>query len=149
YPDRPATMMQAQITQEGKPLMPGDGAKKMRLNSPVVTGADGKFVVEGVIPGAPFWLHYTRNESKAEREQKPGPRSVQPGKTLDRGEGKVSLESWAGGRLAGRRPRATLSAPPGAAVRSRGHDEDARDLLRRGAGRVGRRRRACLAAGAD
>jgi hypothetical protein len=51
--------------------------------APVVTGKDGAFRLDGVIPAAKFYLGMTRGQEYFVGEPKIGMRQVEPGRTLD------------------------------------------------------------------
>jgi RNA polymerase sigma factor (sigma-70 family) len=65
--------------------------RKVHQGKPTKTGANGAFAIDNVLPGVPFWLHYSRGRSSSGRKGGE-PRTVQPGKTLDLGDLKVKLE---------------------------------------------------------
>jgi RNA polymerase sigma factor (sigma-70 family) len=54
--------------------------------SPVVTGKDGRFTVNGVVPGVPFYLQMQQGKSYLGGRPKIGVRQLKPGETLDLGD---------------------------------------------------------------
>src|SRR5262249_3823166 len=83
------------VDEDGRPL--GGGTVRLYPRDPPAaeiaaqlqpgklpqTGADGKFAIEQVVPGAAFWLHYSRGMSDSGRKRDPELLSVQSVKTLD------------------------------------------------------------------
>jgi hypothetical protein len=58
----------------------------------VETGADGKFLIEAVIPGVKFELWPTRGRRTFQAVKQPAEASAEPGKTLDLGDVMVKPE---------------------------------------------------------
>src|SRR5207302_428351 len=73
HPDRPAEEIH-------------DRASRAR---PIETDADGKFLIDEVIPGVKFSLSFHRGRQALEPSVKRADSMAQPGKTLDLGEVKV------------------------------------------------------------